>query len=265
MRLFLSFLLTTLTLAAQVSTPPLAKPPRDIDDALRARIKRFYDYHVAQKTRLCEELITEASKDDFYVLTKPALQTYRIGNIEYSEKFNKAKVVIVGTMPVLLPMAGPRVMEQPFASYWTREKGIWYWYYNKQVVSDTPFGKASPSASKGAGTAESLGVPPNVTIEALQSALRIDRTQIELNAREPQTLKVTNTLPGPASLSIECPLKPIAQTGISATFDKKELKGSETAVLTLKADPQMEAGAYPLRIMVSPTQQVLDITVRVTR
>src|SRR5437879_5538293 len=64
MRLFLSFLLTTLALAAQVSTPTLDKPPRDIDDALRARIKRFYDYHVAQKTRLCEELITEASKDD---------------------------------------------------------------------------------------------------------------------------------------------------------------------------------------------------------
>jgi hypothetical protein len=63
----------TLTLSAQ--TPhPLDKPPQDVDDALRARITKFYDLMVAAtetgqpaKYRQAEELIVEESKDDFYV------------------------------------------------------------------------------------------------------------------------------------------------------------------------------------------------------
>jgi hypothetical protein len=261
---FIPLLLATLALTAQTPPMSLDKPPQDIDDALRARITSFYDYHVAQKFRLCEDLIADESKDDFYVLTKPALQSYKIGNIEYSEKFTRAKVIIVGVMPVLIPMAGPRVMEQPFASYWKRENGVWFWYYNKKVLSDTPFGKAAPSATPVLGTTKSLAATTEANLEALQSALKIDRTSIEITAGQPQTVKITNTLPGPASLTIDCLLRPIAQTGISATFDKKDLKGSEAAVLTLTADPKMAGGAYPLRITVSPTNQVLDITVKVT-
>jgi len=261
---FIALFLATLTLTAQTPPMTLDKPPQDIDDALRARITSFYDYHVAQKFRLCEDLIADESKDDFYVLTKPPLQSYKIGNIEYSEKFTRAKVIIVGVMPVLIPMAGPKIMEQPFASYWKSENGVWLWYYNKKVLSDTPFGKANPSATPALGTPESLAASVATNLEALQSALKIDHSNIEITAGKPQTVRITNTLPGPASLTIDCPLKPIAETGISATFDKKDLKGNEPAVLTLTSDPNMSAGAYPLRITVSPTNQVLDIMVKVT-
>jgi hypothetical protein len=261
---FIPFLLAALTLTAQTPPMTLDKPPQDIDDALRARITSFYDFHVAQKFRLCEDLIADESKDDFYVLTKPPLQSYKIGNIEYSEKFTRAKVIIVGVLPVLIPMAGVKVMEQPFASYWKRDDGVWYWYYNKKVLSDTPFGKATPSPTPALGTPESLAASVATNLEALQSALKIDRTSIELAVGQSQTVKITNTLPGPASLTVDCPFRPIAQTGISATFDKKDLKGNESAVLTLTADSKMAAGAYPLRITVSPTNQVLDITVKVT-
>src|SRR5580704_2339415 len=106
--LLLSLVLWALTLSAQI--PVLDKPPQDIDDALRARIKQFYDYHVSRKTRQCEQLIAEESKDDFYVMTKPQLESYRIGNIEYSDHFTKAKAVIVGVVPFLMPMAGPKMM-----------------------------------------------------------------------------------------------------------------------------------------------------------
>ena len=72
----------------------LDKPPQDVDDALRARIKQFYDYHLAGKYRQAEQPIAEESKDDFYALSKPELHGYKIGKIEYSENFTKAKVVI---------------------------------------------------------------------------------------------------------------------------------------------------------------------------
>ncbi len=258
----LPLLLIALTLPAQ--TPALDKPPQDIDDALRARIKQFYDYHLSRKYRQCEALIAEESKDDFYVMTKPQLEAYKIGSIEYSEHFTKAKVVIVGTMPVLLPMSAAKIMEQPFASFWKSENGVWLWYYNKAASQDTPFGKAKPG-SNAPGEAGSLTQMPEVNLAALQSALKIDRTRINLAGGKPQTVKVTNTLPGPASLTVACPLGPLAENGITATFDKPALKGNETAILTLTADPGKHSGPLPLQIMVSPTNQVLDLTVTVSR
>lgn len=257
-----SLLLFAIILPAQI--PVLDKPPQDIDDALRARIKQFYDYHVTRKYRQCEQLIAEESKDDFYVMNKPQLDGYRIGNIEYSDGFTKAKVVIVGMVPFLMPMAGPKIMEQPFASFWKSENGVWLWYYNKTVVQDTPFGKPNPN-STAPGQAGSLDQAPNVNIEALQSALKIDRTRIDLAGGKPQTVKVTNTLPGAASLSIHCPLGSLAQNGVTAIFDKKDLKANETTVLTLTADPAKHSGPLPLEIVVWPTNQVLDLTVTVSR
>jgi hypothetical protein len=270
MRRFLPVLLTAFAVSAQVTTQTLDKPPQDVDDALRARIKQFYDYHVARKYRLAEQLVAEESKDDFYVLSKPELQQYKIGGIEYSDKFAKAKVVIVGAMPVLLPMAGGKIMDLPFASYWKVENGTWCWYYNKEAASVTPFGKVkSPGETKPGEGPTSLPNAATMTPEQLigqvQSALKIDRTSINVTPGKPQTIKVTNTLPGPAHLSIECPAKPIAQTGIIAKFDKSDLKGNDSATLTFTIDSNTPLGAVPLQITVSPTNQILNLMVIVGR
>jgi hypothetical protein len=257
-----------LILPAQTPSQSLDKPTQDVDDALRARIKQFYDLHVAAKYRQAEQLIAEESKDDFYVLSKPDLKSYRIGSIEYSENFTKAKVMIIGAMPVLLPMAGGKIMDIPFASYWKVQDGIWLWYYNKEAARHTPFGDTKLAAdSKPGSNPTALPTPPDpaTLIKTLQSALRIDRTHVDLASGQSQTIKVTNTLPGPASVSIDCPNKPIAKTGVTATFDKKDLKGNDTAVLTLRADPGTPLGLVPLQITVTPTNQVLDLTINITR
>jgi hypothetical protein len=246
----------------------LDKPPQDVDDALRARIKQFYDLHVAAKYRQAEQLIAEESKDDFYVLSKPALKSYRIGDIQYSDKFTKAKVVIIGNMPALLPMAGGKMMDFPFASFWKIENGIWCWYYNKEVARHTPFGDTKlPGDSKPVPAPTSLPAAPDpaALFASIQSALKIDRTRVELAPGKPQSIKVTNTLPGPASLSVACPLKPLAETGITATFDNSNLKGNDTATLTFSVDSKTPAGVVPIQIIVSQTNQVLNLTVRVTR
>jgi hypothetical protein len=126
------------------------------------------------------------------------------------------------------------------------------------------FGKANPK-STALGQAGSLEQAPSLNVEALQSALKIDRTRVELAGGKPQTVKVTNSLPGTASLSISCPLGPLSEHGLTATFDKKDLKGNETAVLTLTADPTKHSGPLPLQIIVTPTNQVLNLTVTVSR
>jgi len=259
MRRLLPAFFIALILPAQV--PTLDKPPQDIDDALQVRIKQFYDYHVARKFRQCEQLIAEDAKDDFFAMSKPQLESYKIGNIEYSDHFTKAKVLILGVMPLRLPMmTAPKITEQPFASFWRREDGVWLWYYNK-----APAGERTKPTSTALGEEGSLSQTPDANIALLQSAVKIDRTHIDLAGGEPQTLRITNTLPGPASLTIDCPLRPIELTGITATFDKKDLKSNETVILTLAADPDKHSGPLPLRIIVSPTNQVLNLTVNVLR
>ncbi len=260
------FFFLAITLSAQSSPSNLDKPPQDVDDALRARIKQFYDFHVAHKYRLAEQLIAEEAKDDFYVLSKPELRDFKIGDIQYSENFTKAKVVVIGTMPVLLPFSSSKEMAMPFASYWKIENGLWCWYYNKEASRHTPFGdvKEPAGSTTARSNGDSLPASPNVNIAALQSAVKIDRTSLDLVAGKPQTVKLANTLPGPVSLSISTQFLPIEQTGIGAKFDKRELKANEIATLTLTADPQMKPGPYPLRITVAPTNQVLNLTVNIS-
>ncbi len=263
----LTFFLLALILPAQTPVPDqkLDKPPQDVDDALRARIKEFYDDHVAAKYRQAEQLVAEESKDDFYALSKPELHGFKIGNIEYSDNFTKAKAVVVGAMPVLLAWAGGKIMDMPFASFWKIENGKWCWYYNKEASRHTPFGDVKTPPDTGGVKAAAMPTMPTISIAALQSALKLDRTHVELSASQPQTLRVTNTLPGLASLSITCPTKALSETGISASFDKTELKGNETAVLTLTVRPETPAHNVPLQISISPTNQTLDFTVKILR
>jgi hypothetical protein len=263
---FLSLIVFASLLPAQ--TPNLDKPPQDVDDALRGRIKQFYDLHVAGKYRQAEQVVAEESKDDFYVLSKPDLKAYKIGNIEYSDKFTKAKVVIIGSMPIMLPMAAGKIMDMPFASYWKVENGIWCWYYNKEVSRNTPFGRVQEKPktdSAPAPTSLPTAPDPQALMAQLQSALKIDRTRIEVTPTKPETIKVTNTLPGPASLSVACPYRPLSETGIIAKLDKKDLAGNETAVLTLSLTDDALPGTIPLIITVSPTNQVLNFYVTITR
>ena len=234
-RLF-SLLLASVILPAQT----LDRPPQDIDDSLRDRVKQFYDYHVAQKYRLCEQLISEEAKDDFYVIKKPALESFKIGSIDYSDNFTKAKVLIIGRMPVLMPLVGPKIMDQPFASYWRFENGNWFWYYVKQ---------AAPQNSEAAS--------PEMNIATLQSAVKIDRTRIDITDGKPQVVRITNTLPGTVSLSLQPP------AGIITKFDKQELKANESAELTVNSRPNAIAGPVHLQIVVLPTNQVLELTVNV--
>jgi len=265
MNRFVPFFLLASLVFGQAPPANLDKPPQDVDDALRARIKQFYDFHVSRKYRQAEQLIAEDAKDDFYVLSKPELRNFKIGAIEYSNNFTKAKVVILGTMPVLLPMSNTREMEMPFASYWEIEKGLWCWYYNKEASRHTPFGDVKESAgASGSSNATSLPAPPRVDLAEIQSAVKIEKSSIDLVAGKPQTIKLVNTLPGPVSLTIATALAPISKSGFEATFDKPALKASETAILTVDVDPRMRVGPYKLRITVSPTNQVLDLNVNVS-
>jgi hypothetical protein len=262
---FLVFYLS-LSLHAQSPSANLDKPTPDVDDALRARITKFYDLHVQRKYRQAEQLVAEESKDDFYVLSKTDLKSFKIGNIEYSDNFTKAKVVIIGNMPIALPMFGGKEMDIPFASYWKIDNGLWCWYYNKVAARHTPFGDVKAPPEEAAGEkphSDALPTSPAISVESLQHAVKIERTSIDLQGNAPQSVKVLNTLNGSVKLTLVSPAKPFAQTGLDVKLDRMILQGNEAAILTVTAGNKAVSGDFPLRINVSPTNQVLDLTIHV--
>lgn len=260
----ISFLLvSSVSLIAQ--SPSLDKAPQDVDDALRARIKTFYDLHVQRKFRQAEQLVADESKDDFYSMSKPEINDYRIANIEYSEKFTKAKALIVGKIKPTLPMFGSAQMDMPFASFWKMEDGKWCWYYNKDFARHTPFGdvKNPPDAKQNSsGGPASLPSGPQISIETLQSAVKVDRTELQIKMNETAIVNIKNTLSGTVSLQVGCPVAPLDRTGVKVELGSTTLKANESTTLKLTGEPGMQPGTLTLRISVSPTNQVIDLKVK---
>src|SRR6185503_11638050 len=89
------FALLTPAIYAQNPADLFNKPPADVDQALRARITEFYQYHVKQQFRQAEALVAEDTKEFFYTHNKPQYLSFEIARIEYSENFTRAKATML--------------------------------------------------------------------------------------------------------------------------------------------------------------------------
>ena len=61
------------------------KPPAKVDQALRARVKEFYQYHVDEQYRKAETLVAndDQSRDIFFTKQKEKYEKFEISQIEY--------------------------------------------------------------------------------------------------------------------------------------------------------------------------------------
>jgi len=156
--------LSTLVLFAAVLQAQPAKnsadspAPPEVDQALRARVTAFLNYHITGEFRKAEALVAEDTKDDFYIRAKPRYMGCKgIARIRYSENYTKAYVTAVCVMPVLIqptdnelqddgtpyvPTGPPTV---PIPSTWKLENGQWCWYIDKEMDRKTPFGTLPPA------------------------------------------------------------------------------------------------------------------------
>src|SRR6478672_5762666 len=96
------FVLLASCLSAQDPADLFQKAP-PVDEALRMRITKFFQYHVDAKFRQAESLVAEDSKDFFYSANKPKYMGFEIKNIVYTDDFHKAKAVVVTQMIVMAP------------------------------------------------------------------------------------------------------------------------------------------------------------------
>jgi hypothetical protein len=252
---------TLLTVFAAIalaqSDNPFNRPPAGVDQALRARMKEFYDFHIKAEHRKAEALVAEDTKDYFYSHNKPKYLSCEIKKIDYSDKFTKAVALVSCEQYVMMPgFSGKMAVPEP--SNWKVEDGKWFWYVDPANIGKSPFGPMKPGPDTPVaplvnGAPISLGNVPNTT-DFLFTQVKVDKKEVSLKPGESATVTISNGAPGAMTLTI-----PSQLTGIEATLDKTTMQSGEKATLTVKAGENAKAGV--LNLQVEPIGQILPVQI----
>lgn len=115
--------------------------PPGVEEALRARLKTFYDCYLNGKFRIAYELVAEENKDDYFNRSKSTFHSYKIGSIAFSDNYTKAKVMMIINRDMVF-QGHTFAVDVPTAAYWKVENGQWVWYllYRSLRGQQTPFG-----------------------------------------------------------------------------------------------------------------------------
>ena len=253
-------LVAALPQSAQTIPGTFQKAPKNVSDALTARVSEFYQDHVDGKFRKAETLVALESKDGFYAATKPALLSFQLGDIVYSDHYTKAKVTVVGKMMMtFMGMAGPQLMDVPFPSYWKKEGGRWSWYIYQDPNRMTPFGRANgKSGEAGTDPAQAFASAPDIA--RILSGVKADKNSVIIG-RAPgskDSVTLTNKLNGPVTLSLDAEQYP----GLLVQLEPKDLKAGGSALLTIETAAAKDYPNRVVRVIVKPSSQTLDVIVR---
>jgi len=243
-----------LLIASPIFAQP--KPPKPVDEALRARVNEFYEYHVTEEYRKAEKMVAADSADLFYVRQKPKYESFEIKTIEYRDNFKTAKVTV--TVEAYMHGVGfeGQKLKTPSVSSWKVVDGIWCWYVDPEELARGPFGK-----SANAGTKPVPGTPvpemkvPDTPAMAL-GLLMVDKESVVVKPGITETVTITNGSAGTVGLEVQQVLP-----DIKITLDKKSLNRGEKAVATLVCGDNPHGGEIGFLVM--PTQEVIHVqTVR---
>lgn len=245
---------------AQNPADLFSKAPPAIDDALRARVAKFYQAHVEGKFRIAEQLVAEESKDVFFEAEKRRCRKFEIVRINYKEDFQSASVVINCDTEVLIPPAGLMRVTLPMSSNWKTENADWFWYVPPRPTKESAFGTLTPGQGDGA---------PNIAsgpgAKEIFSMVSTDRESVQFNPDKgsTETVVITNAMPG----SVRLRLEKMPSADITAELDKTELKAKEQATLTIRYAPmpqQHPRGRYSnelVQVVAEPPGKVLPFKV----
>jgi hypothetical protein len=235
------------------------KAPPSVDEALRARISKFYQAHVDGKFRLADEVVAEDSKDAFFEANKTRCYTFEIVKINYSESFTRATAVVTCEMDFVMPGAGKLRVKAPRVTLWKLAGGQWWWHIVPTDTYDSPFGKMHPGPEGKASAPVNPQAGPSLA--AIMSMVKASKSEVRLSSDKPGSDEVilTSTMPGTVSLVLQYASMP----GLDIQLDRKELKTGETARVSARWAPKDKVPPPSLmaQILVQPTGQVVSIRV----
>ena len=268
-----SFLLISgFSVLAQDASELFDKAPPAIDDALRARVNKFYELFIGGKFKEAYSLVADDSQDKFFELSKDEYKSCEIIKINYSEKFTKAAVVTsckadwrwhgVSTLTTF-----------PLTSNWEVVDGQWYWHWEKPTMVPSPFSPTGYIPVPAESNTSNAGFVPKdigAVAQGILSKVVVDRSAVQLKSAETskEVIHLRNDMPGEISLKLETP----NIAGLKVTAAKIDLKAHEETIIAFEwrlDDPAIQclacakAMSTPLKVLVhvEPTNQVLPISV----
>ena len=239
------------------------KAPPNIDEALRARVTKFYQAHVEGKFRAADALVAEDSKDAFFEADKTRCRSFNIMSVKYSDNFSRAVAVVACDTDFPMPMGRPMAVKMPLRSQWKTVDGQWFWYLDpiseREVV--TPFGIRNPQNPQQPAAPTAPQVAP-MDVEGLFKQVKTDKQEVSFDpsAAGVNRVLVTNQMPGSISISLE----PATLEGLDLQLDRTSLAQGQSAVLSIRYEPvkDRKPSAAVVRVVVSPLRMALPIQIR---
>jgi hypothetical protein len=219
---------------SQESSDLFEKAPPPIDEALRARVDKFYQSYVTGKFREAFAMVAEDSQDAFFAAPKAQFKKCETIRINWSEQFTKAQVV-EGCDGEFRFHGQSIPVKRPVSSDWKLVDGQWYWCYVKPTMLPTPFYPTGAVPIPESTAAPNEGkLPSSDEIRALATHIlqmvKVDKTTINLRSDESSKdeLHIRNEMPGAISFTVG----QVALPGLKITPAKTELQANEeTTVL----------------------------------
>jgi hypothetical protein len=237
---------------AQQPSPPVA----EVEAALRSRVEQFYQLQVDKKFRQAEALVAEESKDEYYNRSKLDIKGFSIQEIQMLDNNTRARVTLKGKLVMRIAQLADQTFEMPMTTSWKVENGQWVWYIDRELSSQTPFGRIDRSTD----AAKSPGDRPRAKIDiaTLMNQVTLDNTSVILNASNPvQTITVSNNLPGAIDLELTDP----RLEGVSIELERSTLKAGEKSAIRFRLRSEAKSSGL-VRIVASPLNKVFEIRVR---
>jgi hypothetical protein len=266
-------LLSGFTAFGQDSSELVDKAPPAIDEALRARVSKFYGAFVAGKFKDAYVLVADDSQDRFFELSKDEYKSFEIIKIRYSANFANA-VVLTSVKSDWRWHGVVTPTTFPLTTNWEVVGGQWYWHYVKPTVASSPFSPTgfvpvpSESAEKapaGLGTGNLMG-----TAQGILSKVGVDKKTVHLHSFEASRdeVHVRNDMPGAVTLNLD----KLDMPGLKVTVGKTQLQAHEETTITFVwslDDPSIlcpdcakkTSGSPTVQLHISPTAQMFPITI----
>jgi hypothetical protein len=265
-------LLSSVAVFGQDKSEIIDKAPPEIEEALRARVNKFYELFSAGKFKEAYSYVAEDSQDKYFQSSKDQYKGCEIIKIRYTEDFTKATVVTACKTDWRFQNT-TTPMSFPLVSNWVKTNGEWYWHYVKPTIVPSPFSPTGfvPVPADSADDNVSP-VPKDIAGagQAIMAKVGIDKAAVQLQplGTSFDTVHVRNDMPGDVSIKIEMPHVP----GLKVTLEKDVLHAHESAsiVFEWRSDaPGIECldclrkmpTLTTARLIVDPLSRVFPITV----
>ncbi len=262
--------LLLLPLITSAQQQPAAPP--EVEQALRARVTQFLQYHVEGNFRKAYDMVAEDTKDQYFGSGKAQLLGFKIDDIKFTDNFTKASVI--ATMSKTVNVAGTDIpVSMPSTITWKIENNKWVWYAEaKSAAAWSPAGLAFPAQGpvgpvKSSDSAPAL--PKDFNDQTIAAAGRsilqqvgVDKKEITLTAGKASEEKVVfhNGMPGSVQVELTAPEVP----GLSVKLESRTVRANGDVPVVFHYEPGARSASpdsINVQLLVEPLNQLFVIRV----